>query len=714
MDVISMSDPGSRHYRSGRFITSDVFVFEDPKRIRRTLYFILAGLLAGSTSIALYAHAIGWIPAFRTSFAATMSFLVVMLLMRLGYLRLAGVVMLGSLLAATTYGVYTGDGIHDVAMVIFPAVIVVGSLLLNTRFFVVLTLLVIACATTIGALELKGYIANRFSGTFEYPDVIILAVILAAEAFVIRLLATVITSSLLRAHRSEQNYREIFNATSEAIFLHDHKTGAILDVNQTALNMFGYTRNEMLKLTPEDLTPKEFKLHERQKIQMMEEALREGSHVFEWLLARKDGVNFWGDVTLRGTEIGDKKRILSVIRDVDARKKLEERLRQSEKLEAVGQLAGGIAHDFNNQLAGIVGYADLIRADVEEGSELAKSIDRILVAARRATDLTRQLLAFARRGKYESAAVDVHELVEEVLSLLRHSADKRISFEQTLAARPSLTLGDASQIQSAILNLAINARDAMPNGGTLTIATSVRDVSGDEEGATREDVPPGRYVQLEVADTGTGMDDDTRQRIFEPFFTTKPKGKGTGMGLAAVYGTIRSHGGTIGVSSVPGSGSNFYVLLPLYEGPVLPDEQPAPLPPRAEAKVLVVDDEEEILRIASRMLEKLGYTVIACSDGATAVEFYRDTWRDIDLVVLDMLMPGMSGRETFTTIRNVNPDAVVVLTSGFSMDGDIQSLIDSGANGFIQKPFLSNEFTRVIGESLQRAAKPPVSEPGDL
>jgi PAS domain S-box-containing protein len=713
MEVISMPSTDSRRDRLGRLFTSDVFVFEDPGRIRHTLNLILAALLAGSVSISLYGFAIGWISTFRTAAAATLAFFVVLLLLRKGYPRLAGIVMLVSLLAAVTYGVCVGDGIHDIAVIVFPAVIILGSLLLSTRFFVVLTLLVLASAATIGALEIRGDITNKFSGTFEYPDVVIFVVILAAEAVVIRLLATVITSSLMRAHRSEHSYREIFNATSEAIFVHDAKGAGILDLNETTVAMFGYTREEMLKLTPEDLTSDDFKLEESQKSRMISEAERGSSRVYEWLMKRKDGTHFWTDVTLHSAEIGGQRRLLAVLRNVDARKRMEERLRQSEKLEAVGQLAGGIAHDFNNQLAGIVGYADLIRVDTDDGTDLASNIDRILVAARRAADLTSQLLAFARGGKYQSAAVDVHELVDEAVSLLRHSVDKRISIEQNLAGQPLYTLGDATQLQSAILNLAINARDAMPAGGTLTITTRLYDLDDDER-SSQEGVPPGQYLQLEVADTGTGMDDDVRRRIFDPFFTTKPKGKGTGMGLAAVYGTVKGHGGTIGVSSEQGSGSVFRVLLPLYEGPIMPDERVAPHLPRTAVRVLVVDDQDEVCRIASEMLEKSGYTTVVRNEGETAVEYYRGAWHDIDLVFLDMRMPGMNGRDTFMAVRGINPDAVVVLTSGFSTNDEVQELIDMGAYGFIHKPFGSSELTALIAEALRITAKRPASKPDNL
>jgi len=700
----------SHRDRIGRLFTSDVFVFEDPDRIRRALWLILVAVLAGTLSIVIFSFAIGWMETFRTSLAAAVAFLAVALVLRAGFPRLAGIGLLLAMLAAVNYGIATGDGVHDVAIIVYPAVIIVGSLLLNTGFYIVLTVMVMTSVVAIGTMEIQGNVATRFSGQFDYPDVIILVVILVAEAAVIRLLASVITTSLDRARSSERNYREIFNATSEAIFVHDAETTGILDVNNAAVRMFGRSREEFIGETPDMLTAEDHPIPDEQKREMVHRAFDEGVHVFEWRLRRKDGSQFWAEVTLRAARIGGVMRLLAVLRDVDARKKMEERLHQSEKLEAVGQLAGGIAHDFNNQLAGIVGYADLVRTDIEDDSPLASSIDLILVAARRAADLTSQLLAFARRGKNESAAVDVHLLVEEVVVLLSRSIDKRITLERRLEASPSHVLGDPSQLQNAILNLAINASDAMPEGGTLTLATGIVTIDGqegqdDHEG--RDNLPPGDYLEVEVSDTGLGMDEETRRRIFEPFFTTKSKGKGTGMGLAAVYGTVHNHGGSIDVTSEPGGGSAFCMLLPLYDGPLMIEEHTAPqeMAPRGTAHVLIVDDEKAVGGVASRMVEQLGYTAVVRNDGVAATEFYRDSWRDIDLVVLDMSMPRMGGRETFVAMRKINPDAVVLLTSGFSINDEVQALLDSGAYGFIQKPFWQKDFTRTVVETLQEAAR---------
>jgi PAS domain S-box-containing protein len=701
--------PGRDSQRDGvgRLFTSDVFIFEDPIRIRRTLWVIIAVLLAGASSIAVFAWAIGWMETFRTAVAATIAFLAVALVLRAGLTRLAGIVTLLSLLAAVNYGIATGDGIHDVAIIVYPAVIIIGSLLLNTGSFIILTLLVMTSVVAIGAMEIQGVIATKFGGQYKYPDVFIALVILAAEAVVIRKLTSIITSSLERARSSERNYREIFNATSESILVHDAETIEILDANSASVRMFGHNRQDLFGKTPDFITAHDHPISDELKQEMVKRAFDEGVHVFEWRLRHKDGTEFWAEVTLRAAKIGGAMRLLAVLRDVDARKRMEERLRQSEKLEAVGQLAGGIAHDFNNQLAGIVGYADLVRTDIDDDSPLASSVDRILVAARRAADLTSKLLAFARRGKNESAAVDIHVLVEEVMALLSRSVNKLIAFERRLEAEASHALGDPSQLQSAILNLALNARDAMPDGGTLTVATRIVPIStgdGPDDGGI---LPPGDYLEVEVSDTGVGMDQETRRRIFEPFFTTKSKGKGTGMGLAAVYGTVRNHGGSIDVYSESGRGSTFRMLLPLYDGPLIPEESAAPQveSARGTARILIVDDEKAVGGVASRMVEQLGYTAVVRYDGVAATEFYQDSWRDIDLVVLDMSMPRMGGRETFAAMRRINPDAVVLLTSGFSINDEVQALLDSGAYGFIQKPFWQKDFTRTVVETLQDAAR---------
>jgi CheY-like chemotaxis protein len=320
-------------------------------------------------------------------------------------------------------------------------------------------------------------------------------------------------------------------------------------------------------------------------------------------------------------------------------------------------------------------------------------------SASRAADLTAKLLAFARRGKSLSVAVDLHALIREVMLLLERSIDPRVTLKAELDAASPVTLGDPTQLQNALLNLGLNARDAMPNGGTMTFQTdmvtregSIRDVGWDAE--------PGRHVRVEVSDTGTGMDMNTLRKLFEPFFTTKPQG--TGMGLAAVYGTVKAHRGTIDVDSIPGEGTTFTLYLPHHSGEPVPDSRPRTSAPEGKlnAHVLVAEDEPAVASVVSGMLEHLGCRVTVCSDGEQALTAYGAAPDAFDLVLLDMTMPRVSGSDTFARIRTINPDAVVVLASGYAADAGAQRLLDGGAAGFLRKPFRVGDLSRVLEQAL--------------
>jgi signal transduction histidine kinase/CheY-like chemotaxis protein len=413
---------------------------------------------------------------------------------------------------------------------------------------------------------------------------------------------------------------------------------------------------------------------------------------------RKGGMHFWVEVSLRRTEIGGQDRILAVVRDIDDRKHMEEQLRQSEKLQAVGTLAGGVAHDFNNQLTGIIGWTELIQDRVGNDPDLDKATANILTAAQRASDLTAQLLAFARKGKFESRPVDVHDLINEVTQLLTHTIDKRISIETQLEAEEPYTTGDPSQLQNALLNLGVNARDAMPGGGQLTFSTRNIDLTGDKDSCRRWKLEPGPYVEISVTDTGEGMDEETLKSIFEPFFTTKQATKGTGLGLAAVYGTVNSHNGCIEVTSTPGTGSTFRVCLPLGPKPapsVTVEESPrGPV----SGRILVIDDEEILIQTVSAILRKGGYETVTCTDSREGIELYRKSPGSFDLVLLDMIMPGMGGTEVFHALKEINPAVSVLIMSGATANHEVQDLADAGARGFLAKPFRPRDLSRRVAE----------------
>jgi PAS domain S-box-containing protein len=394
--------------------------------------------------------------------------------------------------------------------------------------------------------------------------------------------------------------------------------------------------------------------------------------------------------------------ILGVSQDITERNQLERQLRQAEKMEAIGQLAGGIAHDFNNHLAGIMGCADMLRYHLADNRQLYDYADMIVSASQQAAERTAQLLAFARRGKYQAVPVNIHNIINEVMAMARHSFDRRVKINADLKAPCPVALGDPHQLQNAFLNLAINAGDAMPNGGDLWFETEQVEISGPETKKLPSNLEPGKFLKITVTDSGIGMSESTMKRIFDPFFSTKKNANGTGMGLAAVYGTIMHHKGMIEVESVEGKGATFKVFLPLAQGPqaerAAREETMKGVKP---AHVLLVDDEVIVCNMAAQMLRGLGYHVTACNDGADALETYRKGWEDIDVVVLDMVMPELSGSETFRAMKNINPDVKVVIASGFSIAGEAQELLDEGAFSFIQKPFLVSELSDHITKALE-------------
>ncbi len=401
-------------------------------------------------------------------------------------------------------------------------------------------------------------------------------------------------------------------------------------------------------------------------------------------------------------EDGMLRRIWGSFRDITEQRNMEEHLRQAEKMEAVGQLAGGIAHDFNNQLSGIVGYADLIRGDAEDGSDNARYADNILTAGKRAADLTQELLAFSRKGKYFSVHVDMHKLVNEVVTLLQRSIDKRIIIKQLLVAQQPFVKGDPSQLQNALLNLTINARDAMPDGGELVIASEITHLDNIYLKQKRFELTAGNYVHITIIDSGTGIDSALLKRIFEPFYTTKKQGKGTGMGLAAVYGTAKSHNGIIDVESEVGKGTSMHLYLPqsIKDLPADSEQEEKEPETAGAATILLVDDEEMVREITTDILEKLGYAVLTCEDGCQAVEQYKNDWKNIDLVILDMVMPNMNGKDAFLAMKEINPDIKALLSSGYSITGEARSILKAGINGFIQKPYRRVELSKKIAEIL--------------
>jgi PAS domain S-box-containing protein len=393
-------------------------------------------------------------------------------------------------------------------------------------------------------------------------------------------------------------------------------------------------------------------------------------------------------------------RVVTVIRDTTDEVRAAERLRQTEKMEALGQLAGGIAHDFNNQLAAVLGYAELLahRVDEPQVREYATAIAQI---ARRSADLTRQLLAFARKGRVRTVPVDVHGVIGEVAAMLARTIDPRITIHSQLTAPVAMTTGDPAQLQSALLNLAINARDAMAEGGALSFSSDIVDVGATAPRELPDGLGDGEYIRVRVSDTGVGMTDDVRRRLFEPFFTTKGPGHGTGMGLPAVYGTITNHQGAIQVDSTVGRGTTVTVFLPLARG-IRAGDAPSSseAPTRGRGHVLVADDEPAVRQVLAETLVELGYRVTVCPDGAAAVSHFGQASGEIDLVILDLMMPSLGGLGALAEMRRINPAVRAILCSAKPIDVGERHVVDGVSAAFLQKPFTMVDLARCAASML--------------
>jgi PAS domain S-box-containing protein len=399
------------------------------------------------------------------------------------------------------------------------------------------------------------------------------------------------------------------------------------------------------------------------------------------------------------------RQVLTVATDISELKSLQEELMHSRKMDAVGQLAGGIAHDFNNLLTGILGCTGILRLHTDRMPELLQVTETIETAAQRAGQLTQKMLGFARRGKHQNIPVDIHSTIEETLQLLRRTIQKNIKIEAKLCAQASHVLGDPTQLQQIVLNLAINARDAMTadimgsDGGSLTIQT--RHISAEEAGLRDPEKEYGMFLELAVSDTGCGMSSAIREKAFDPFFTTKPPGKGTGMGLAMVYGIVKNHDGFVKIDSMEGIGTTVSVIFPALDSPSV--KAVKALPPRpisGRGRILVVDDHTIVRSITCKMLSSLGYSVATASDGIEAIEYYKNNYKQIDLVILDMVMPRMGARDCFRALQRICPHVRAVLSTGYVNNNAVQEILDEGLNGFLQKPYELIKLSEVVATIL--------------
>jgi PAS domain S-box-containing protein len=502
-------------------------------------------------------------------------------------------------------------------------------------------------------------------------------------------------------------YRDLFERSADAHLVIEN--GRVIDCNAAAVAMLRYAdKRQVLGLHPARLSPQrqpDGQPSHAKAEEMMAIALEQGSHRFEWDHKRADGEVFPVEVALTALpgEMGP--RLHTVWRDITERRRLEADLRQAQKMEAVGKLAGGVAHDFNNLLVAILGHSELLEMALSTDSELLANASEIRRAGERAADLVGQLLAFSRKQVLRPRVVDVGPLVDDLARMLQRVIGERIDLITYTPDAPLCVTVDPNRLEQVVLNLATNARDAMPEGGTLTLAVRGRALAASDEGRRR--LPPGRYAELSVTDTGDGIAPELLDRVFDPFFTTKEQGAGTGLGLATVYGIVKQSGGDIEVESTPGAGTVFRIHLPLV---ACEKTAAAAAPTQNDAQVgsetvLLVEDDASAASLMARVLTSAGYRVLAAEDGVAALELVaRHGLERVDMLLTDVVMPRLGGLELASRLREQRPDLPVLFASGYS---EATVMGDRPVNGdfdLLQKPFSPRELRTRVRGALDRDA----------
>ena len=498
---------------------------------------------------------------------------------------------------------------------------------------------------------------------------------------------------------SEQRFETVFHASPVGITISTLAEGRYLDVNPAFLRMIGRTRDEVIGHTVHDIASWKEPADRARIIERLR--LRGGmTQEIETIVQAKDGAQRQVLVALERVDFSGVPCVVALVHDITGLKQLEQQLHQAQKMEAVGRLAGGIAHDFNNMLTVITSYGDLLLGDLPNGDRRRGDIEEILKAARGAATLTRQLLAFSRQEVIQPRPISVNAIVAGTEKMLKRLIGEDIALTSELSAEPSTVLCDPGQLEQIVMNLVVNARDAMPQGGKLRIVTT--NATLDE--AALQDFPlgrPGRYIVLTVSDTGIGMDAATQEHIFEPFFTTKEQGKGTGLGLATVYAITKQMGGFVGVESAPGEGASFTVFCPAIDAPASAVERSSATGlSRGTETVLLVEDATAVRSVIRQVLERLGYTVLDAADGQLALEVAARHQGTIDLVVTDIVMPALGGRELAERLQQMRPNIRVLYTSGYTDDAIVRHGVLDSQVVFMQKPFTPETLAAKVREAL--------------
>jgi PAS domain S-box-containing protein len=498
---------------------------------------------------------------------------------------------------------------------------------------------------------------------------------------------------------NEFKFRSLFDLSPQAVALVDYETGALLEVNDKFCDLFNYSRDEAIGKSTVELG-----IHSKQKrATFLDELHKTGEvHGMAADLKAKHGIGVHAHLYSKLIRMKGETFILTILLDFTEQKRLEAQFQQAQRIEAIGTLAGGIAHDFNNLLMAIQGNVSLLRMQFEITDEVAERLESIEEYIQNGSELTRQLLGFARGGQYEIKPSNLNDLIMKCARMFGRTK-KNITIQHELENDLWTVSVDRGQIEQVFLNLFVNAGQAMPDGGEIFLKTE--NVRLDHSFIRPFEVKHGKYVKMCVCDTGIGMNKKVLERIFNPFFTTKERGAGTGLGLASAYGIIKNHGGIIEANSETGKGAVFEIYLPVSE------EKTKTIAGNSEhadslkslqgnETILFVDDEDRISNVADQMLQSLGYQVLVATGGKEAVDIFHENKDLVNMVILDLIMPDMGGVKTYDRLKQIDPGVKVLISSGYSVDGEAAALIDRGGDGFIQKPFNALQLSQKVREIL--------------
>jgi PAS domain S-box-containing protein len=491
---------------------------------------------------------------------------------------------------------------------------------------------------------------------------------------------------------SEKWHKAIFDNATDGVIVQD-RNGAIVNVNKKACEIHGFERDSLIGVNIELL---EARGDKTQIDERRERILHGDSIIYETEHYRREGEKVDLEVSAKAIEIGGELFIQSFFRDITEKKRIQEQLMHSQKMDSVGALAGGIAHNFNNILTTILGYSELLLefSEMDETSKLR--VRNIESSARKAGVMVSKLLSFARRETHEIVPLNLHDVINDSVRLFEGVLDKRIGIKMELTSTLQNMEGDPNQIEQILMNLMVNARDAMPDGGLITIRTETTDVEKDRYEAPAY-IIPGKYIVLIVSDTGSGIPKQLTSKIFDPFFTTKEKGKGTGLGLATVYGIVKDHNGYVSVESEPGKGSTFSVYFPASGKIIRGIEKPGIVSIKGYESIMVVDDDVDVLNFVKEILENHGYQIMPMSNSLNAIDMFKTNFETIQLVITDIMMPLMEGPELIKTLKQIKPGIKVIGISGYS---DTSVSKDKMVDAFIRKPFQSMELLAAVRRLL--------------